>query len=79
MAYSAPHLGELVYDWDIPGDEVALLQPDSETEYIPKRLAIDMAHAQGKHLVQDSSRTSSPSSAHRHARAPATVGTWTQP
>lgn len=53
MAYSAPHLGELVYDWDIPGDEVALLQPDSETEYIPKGLAIDIAHAQGKHLVPE--------------------------
>lgn len=53
MAYSAPHLGELVYDWDIPGDEVALLQPDSETEYIPKGLAIDIAHAQGRHLVPE--------------------------
>lgn len=53
MACSAPHLGELVYDWDIPGEEVALLQPDSETEYIPKGLAIDLAHAQGKHLVPE--------------------------
>jgi len=53
MAYSAPHLGELVYDWDIPGDEVALLQPDGETEYIPKGLAIDIAHAEGKHLVPE--------------------------
>ena len=53
MAYSAPHLGELMYDWDIPGDEVALLQPDSETEYIPKGLAIDIAQAQGRRLVPE--------------------------
>jgi hypothetical protein len=53
MAYSAPHLSELVYGWDIPGDEVALFQPNSEVEYIPKGLAIDIAHAQGKHLVPE--------------------------
>jgi len=60
MACSAPHLSELVYDWDIPGDEVALFQPDSEVEYIPKGLAIDIAHAQGKHLVPEFRRDAEP-------------------
>ncbi|MGD9754266.1 MAG: hypothetical protein AB7W59_25020 [Acidimicrobiia bacterium] len=53
MAFTSPHLSDLVYDWDIPGDEVALRRPGADTEYLPKDVAIDIAHAQGKHLVPE--------------------------